>query len=291
MASRAELYAALDAYLAALRLRDPLRLEWTADALVTENNVALERGDGLWRTITGLGPYDFRFADEETGQVGLFTTVSETNDTSGCFIRLGLRSGAIAEVETLVVRQADEALVFPDPKFEPKPVMEAEVTPEARSSRAEMIALADGYFSTLQKNDGTIHTKFHPDCNRIENGVQTTNNPDFFVPVAHLPCEEQFLQGNYRYDDRLRGRRFPLVDEEKGIVLAHGFIDHCGVLGEYTLTDGTRVKSPIRRPHTFYLAEAFKIADGMITGIEANFMTVPYHMKSPWDGRGQERSL
>jgi len=73
-------------------------------------------------------------------------------------------------------------------------------------------------------------------------------------------------------------------------VLAHGFIDHCGVLGDYTLTDGTRVSSPIRRPHTFYLAEAFKIAGGMITGIEANFMTVPYHMKSPWDGRGQERS-
>ena len=290
MASREELYAALDAYLAALRARDPLRLEWTADALVTENNVALERGDGLWRTITGQGPYDFRFADEQTGQVALFTTVTETNATSGCCIRLGLRRAAIAEVETLIVRQADEALVFPDPKFEPKPVMEAEVAPAERSPRAEMIALADGYFCTLQKNDGTIHTRFHPDCNRIENGVQTTNNPDFFVPVAHLPCEEQFLQGNYRYDDRLRGRRFPLVDEEKGIVLAHGFIDHCGVLGEYSLTDGTRVSSPIRRPHTFYLAEAFKIAGGMITGIEANFMTVPYHMKSPWDGRGQERS-
>ena len=289
MASRAELYGALDAYLAALLARDSAQIEWTSDALVTENNVTLEPGDGLWRTITAQGPYDFRFADEQNDQVALFTTVTETNDTSGCCIRLGLRGGAIAEAETLVVRQADEALVFPDPKFEPKPLMEAEVAPAARSSRAEMIALSDGYFSTLERNDGTIHTKFHPDCDRIENGVQTTNNPDFFVPVAHLPCEEQFLQGNYRYDDRLRGRRFPLVDEEKGIVLAHGFIDHCGVLGEYTLTDGTPVSSPIRRPHTFYLAEAFKISGGMITGIEADFMTVPYHMKSPWDGRGQER--
>src|SRR5690606_18086041 len=155
------------------------------------------------------------------------------------------------------------------------PVMEAEVAPAERSPRAEMIALADGYFSTLQKNDGTIHTRFHPDCNRIENGVQTTNNPDFFVPVAHLPCEEQFLQGNYGDDDRRRGGGFPLVDEEKGIVLAHGFIDHCGVLGGYTLTDGTRVSSPIRRPHTFSLAAGFKIAGGMINGIEASFMTVP----------------
>jgi hypothetical protein len=285
LATRAELYAALDRYLAALLARDPARLEWAADALVTENNVALEPGDGLWGTITGIGPYDLRFADVKTGQIGLFTTVTETRDTSGACIRLGVLDDVVAEVETIVVRQADEALVFPDPKFETKPVME-EIVPEAeRSLPVEMIELADGYFATLELNDGTIRTKFHPDCNRVENGVQTTNNPDFFVPVAHLPCEEQFRLGNYRYDDRLRGRRFPLVDEERGIILAHGFIDHRGVLGEYALTDGTQVSSPIRRPHTFYLSEAFKIRQGAIEQIEANFITVPYHMPSPWDAR------
>jgi hypothetical protein len=281
------LYAALDRYLDALRAHDHARLEWTRDALVTENNVALEPGDGLWGTITALGPYDLRFADADTNQVALFTTVTEPHDTSGACIRLGLRGNAIAEAETIVVRQADEALVFPDPKFQSKPVMEAIVPEPERASRERMIALADGYFATLELNDGTIRTKFHPGCNRIENGVQTTNNPDFFVPVAHLSCEEQFAQGNYRYDDRLRGRRFPLVDEERGIVLAHGFIDHRGVLGEYELTDGTRVTSPIRRPHTFYLSEAFKIRRGAIEQIEANFITVPYHMPSPWDGRNQ----
>ena len=205
MATREDLYAALDRYLEALLARDPAQLEWAPGALTTENNVALEPGDGLWNTVTGIGPYDLRFADVESAQIALFTTVEETFDTSG--------------------------------------------------------------------------------GNRIENGVQTTNNPKFFVPVAGLPCEEQFRLGNYRYDDRLRGRRFPLVDEERGIVLAHGFIDHCGILGDYELTDSTKISSPIRRPHTFYLSEAFKIRDGAIEQIEANFITVPYHMPSPWDSR------
>ena len=144
MATREALYAALDRYLAALLARDHARLAWASGALVTENNVALEPGDGLWGTITGLGPYDLRFADEQEEQVALFTTVTETRDTSGACIRLGLRGAAIAEVETIVVRQADEALVFPDPKFERKPVMEAIVLEAERSSRTEMIALADG---------------------------------------------------------------------------------------------------------------------------------------------------
>jgi hypothetical protein len=103
--------------------------------------------------------------------------------------------------------------------------------------------------------------------------------------VARLGCEEQFRLGHYRYDDRLRARRFPLVDELRGIVLAHGFIDHSGKLGAYELTDGTRVTSPIRRPHSYCLAEAFKIRGGAIQQIEAVFHTVPYRMPSPWDSR------
>jgi len=93
--------------------------------------------------------------------------------------------------------------------------------------------------------------------------------------------------GNYRYDDRLRGRRFPLVDEERGLVLAAGFIDHAGTLTEYRLTDGRLIKSPINRPHSFYLFELFKIRNGQIEQIEANFITVPYNMPSPWDAWGE----
>jgi hypothetical protein len=280
---RAELYAVLDRFIEALLARDPSRVPWAAKVHASENNVALEIGDGIWNTVTGRGGYDLRFADALTGQVGLFTSLIETDDESACAMRLGVEDGAVAEVETVIVRQADSGLKFEHQKFEAKPALEEILPRQERATRDEMIALADGYFSTLQLNDGTIRTRFHRGCNRVENGVQTTNNADFFVPVARLGCEEQFALGYYRYDDRLRGRRFPLVDEERGLVLAAGFIDHCGKLGDYELTDGTRVSSPIRRPHSFYLMELFKLKQGAIEQIEANFITVPYHMPSPWD--------
>jgi len=286
LANRDALYAVLDRYLAALEARDPAGLDWADNPFNTENNVALEPGDGLWNTITARDPYDLRFADPERGQVALFTAVEETNALSPCCIRLALRDGRIAEVETVVARNADEGFPFRPQSFTRKPAMEALVPQSERASRDELLALANGYFETIERNDGTIRTRFHPSCNRVENGVQTTKNADFPLPIARLSCEEQFRLGWYRYDDRLRARRFPLVDEERGLVLAYGFIDHRGIVGEYTLTDGTPASSPVRRPHSYYLAEAFKIRAGAIEQIEADFITVPYHMPSPWDGPG-----
>ena len=282
--TRADLYRALDAYVAALKARDPTRVKWAAHVRNTENNVALMVGDGLWATITALGPYDLRFADPLTGQVALFTTATESDETSAMALRLKIENGAVSEAETLVVRQSDSGIKFEGQKFENKPAMNETLKAEQRLPRARMISLADGYFDTLQLNDGTLFTKFHPNCKRVENGVQTTNNPNFaVVPVSRLGCEEQFRAGNYRYDTRLRARRFMLVDEERGVVLAAGFIDHAGGLDSYKLTDGTVVKSPVRRPHSFYLFEAFKLKDGAIEQIEADFITVPYNMPSPWD--------
>jgi hypothetical protein len=284
LATREGLYEALDRFRDALAARDASRVEWGAAVRYTENNVALAPGDGLWNTLTALGPYDLRFADASHGQVALFTSVEETDAVSPCAIRLGFRAGVIEQAEIVVARNKDEGFPFLGQRFDDKPAMRAEVPEGERISREEMVALANGYFETIERNNGLIRTRFHPHCNRVENGVQTTNNTDFPLPIAGLGCEAQFALGWYRYDDALRARRFPLVDVERGIVLAHGFIDHSGRLGEYELTDGTKVSSPIRRPHSYYLAEAFKIRDGAIEQVEAVFHTVPYRMPSPWEG-------
>lgn len=282
------LYGFANQYLEALVARNPSGLPWAAKVKFTENNVALKIGDGLWGTISGRGADDLWAADPENGQVAYYGVVDERGTKSFFAMRLRIEDRKISEVETIVDRKGYGPGPFGDPdKMATLPIFSEDVPPDERSPRPRMIALADGYFNTLQLNDGQVFTAFDPACSRRENGVWTANDPhpDPNSPMSaygKISCEQGFKLGNYRWDDRLRDRRFPLVDEEKGFVLAGGFIDHSGRLETYTTTDGVTHQSPMKSPHSFCFLEMFKIVDGKIRHAEADFITVPYYMPSPW---------
>lgn len=283
------LYGFVDRYLAALLAREPARLPWSKDVLFTENNVELQIGDGLWGTITGFGGA-ISAADPENGQVVWLGIVDERGVQSFFALRMRIEDHKISEVETIVDRKGYGPGPFGDPNnYGTLPILSDDVPPERRTPRERMIALADGYFNTLQLNDGALFTQFTDDCSRRENGVWTANDPNpdpkatsSISSYGKISCEAGFKLGNYRWDDRLRDRRFPLVDEEKGLVLAGGFIDHSGRLETYTTTDGVKHDSPIKSPHSFCFLEMFKVVDGKIRHAEAIFITVPYYMPSPW---------
>ena len=93
--------------------------------------------------------------------------------------------------------------------------MLAEVPEAERVTRSEMIQLANGYFETIERNNGMIRTRFHPHCNRVENGVQTTNNEDFPCPSPGSAARPSSRSAGTATTTSTR-RRFPLVDIERG---------------------------------------------------------------------------
>jgi hypothetical protein len=281
------LYEHLDQYLAALSARDPSQVPWAKSTRYTENNVALAVGDGIWGTARGLGSYKFRFADPKMGSVGFYGVLKEAEADSPFALRLKLNHGRIAEAEILVARLSDAGLPFvrvPDPV---DPQLMSPLEPGSRSSRTTLISLANGYFDTFQHNDGKLHTSFDEHCNRVEDGTQTTNNPAVpYAPFMALGCAEQFRLGYFRYVDRLRSRRFLVVDEELGVVMTSSLFDLSGQLDEYALTDGRKFPSLVQRPVSYCLIETFKIGSGKIKHVEAIFVKMPYRMPSPWVAAG-----
>ena len=280
----------IDQYLAGLLAHDPSRVPWAEHVKFTENNVPMRIGDGLWGTVDKLGAYKLYFADSQAGQAGFYGVVSEGSKTSVYGLRLKVQGRRIADVETIVARPRESRPDFPNPAglTDDKPVFSTVEPPGQRSTREQLITIADSYFATLQQNDGRVYAPFDKDCNRVEDGVQTTNNPQRAAGSGNgfpaLGCEEQFKSGYFHFVTRVRDRRFPLVDVERGLVLVAAFFDHTGGMRTVTLSNGTSrpIGAPFDEPYSFVLFELFKVTNGKIRQVEAVLEDVPYGTQSAW---------
>ena len=141
-------------------------------------------------------------------------------------------------MEDFVVRDADAAK-----KLEarsPNPVLLKAVPVAEREPREELLKTANMYFSGLQNNDGKGVYPFADDCNRVENGTQTTattpictrrnGEPSAGYPIGTLGCEAQFKTGYFKIVTHIRDRRWVIVDRERGLAFAFAFFDHAGTV-------------------------------------------------------------
>jgi hypothetical protein len=276
--SKRTLEAIGNEYRSAYIARDASRAPISKHVRFTENNVEMPFPDASWDTVTAEVGSALTFSDPTTEHVGIFTAVLQ-NDTPGFLaVRLKVARDEIVEIEHILSTKRNLSGP-PTPigdvsGFEHDPELVGPVPEALRSSREQMIKLADGYFATLENNRGEIRgTRFSPEAVRVENGKRYTE------------IERGFRLGIYRFNDRVRDRDYFLVDEERGLVMARAFIDHKGVLDEYLLTDGTPRRSMFREPHSWSVLEVFKIRNGMITNVAAAFIATHYYLRSPWTVR------
>lgn len=274
----------VDRYLSALEANDPARLSLAEDVKFTENGQQLAVGEALWGTATSAGESRFVISDPETGQAAVFAVIEESGRPAILNARLKIEDGKITEIETIVIR--DNARLFEAEAMKDFPDILSEPVPEdARVPREEMIAIANSYFTGLDTENSGKNVPFDPACRRRENGAVMANADDPEAgAMRNRTCQEQFDTGFSRIVTDIRERRFPVVDEERGIVYAIGFFDHNGTIKPFEMRNGEIFKPtpPYTRPFSWMIGEAFKIVDGRIRQIEAVLVGVPYGMPSGW---------
>jgi hypothetical protein len=288
----------VDRYLDAVIAHQPDKVPLAKNVRFTEDGQLLEIGDGMWRTLHAKGRYRLFVSDVPAGQVAFFGSIEEDNRDPDkgtpalIALRLKVHNQQIAEIEQIVIRDEKTAARV-DGLTVNRAYLEAVPTSE-RMSRADLITTANKYFSGMQKNDGMGDYPFAADCNRLENGMQTTNAP---TPAgqtrpdprtspnysAQWSCMEQFKSGLLHFVSRIRDRRYVAVDEERGIVFAFGFFDHeAGSTRTFQTPDGRTVTAGPVQPWTWEIAELFKVQGGKIHKIEALLQRSPYGMNSGW---------
>jgi hypothetical protein len=263
------------AYLEAWRMHDPARAPIDRRVRFVENSVEMPFPDGSWDTITLEVGQAMVLSDPQTGQVGIYTTFLQNDTQTFAAVRLGVRRGSIVEIEHVLSTRRNLSSP-PTPigdvwRYQRDPDFPQVVPAGERASRESLVRHANGYFDTLEFNNGQIRgTRFTASATRNENGLLFTN------------IEQGFRSGRYRFNNRVRDRDCFLVDEVRSAVMCRGYIDHKGVLDEYRLTDGTVIRSVYREPHTWAFFEAFKVRGDAITAVEATFTGAPYYIRSPF---------
>jgi hypothetical protein len=287
---RACLEGMVDRYLDAVLMHDPHRIDITPDFKFTENGVRLDLGDGLWRTMSAKGSYRMFVTDAEAGHVAFLGSIREDDMPAMIAVHLKVKNLRIVAAETFIQRNEKSALGFEKIGY----TWTDEIPPAERMTRAELLRISNLYFTGMQRNDGKGDYPFAPDCNRIENGTNSTN-----VPVkpgekradpktanmysGQWGCREQFESGLLYFVSRIRDRRFVAVDPERGLTFSFIFFDHsAGDTRRFRSADGREITAGPRQPWTWQLAEAFRVEKSQIRQIMAIMERVPYGMNSGW---------
>jgi hypothetical protein len=202
-------------------------------------------GDGLWGSVRRKGDKAQYGVDPSTGNVVWLGIVYDHDAPAFYGMRLRVQGGLISEVETVVARKGNPGS-FGDPaQF----VVDAAFDESAAKplSRKRLQSLADAYLSA------------HSAAQRRENGVQIT--------------------GEDLKPERVRARRFPVIDAERGLVVAQAFVD-------FDAADGKAALPGNAYPRAREAFEILKVgADGKVARVEAVSVFQSYGMPSPWTAR------
>jgi hypothetical protein len=216
--TRDVLRTAAGAYYNALVAHDASRLSWAPSARVTENGTAVAPGQGFWKTA-GAATFTRVSYDTDTCSVHSQAVMNDGTRPAIVGVRFkiaGAGSSEITESETITTHSGDY-LVFSTNGLIRSDSARTDTrwtaaVPEAqRSTRQQLIDIADGYYSMF--TSGTVdRTPYKTNCDRWENGVRTSAGNCVFGNASGT--------GDGK-DNFISHRRYPFVDVENGVVVGY----------------------------------------------------------------------
>jgi hypothetical protein len=294
----------VDKYLAAMVAHDASKAPFAASVKFTENAKLLpvaKPTEGLWVTATSLENYKFYVADIKAGQIAFVGLVKEKDKTALLSMRLKIENKKISEVESVVVRDMNEANLW-TLKTPPAEFSRA-LAPAERVSREELARISSVYFDGIVKISSKI-VPWDDECYRLENGMWTAgpklppeiaaNEPkSAAAPKPSGPsggafsrgrCAEAFDSGVFALIESIEPRRTPVVDEERGVTWGVYLFNHPGV-ETVKMPDGSIQKAAYfaGQPNSMPMSELFKIKSGKIRDIMAVGVVNPYKSGSGWE--------
>jgi hypothetical protein len=263
---RACLADTLTRYLDSLVAHDPKKAPLAANAHFTEDAKPLAVGEGLWKTASKVRPNRRDYLDEREGTAAVHAVVEENGAPVLFAARLKVANRKITEIETMVVRNVQEGVLFmPDELSKPSPMLDAPPK-SALMPRDMMIEMALRYPGGLKVGSfEKSKAVFGTDAYRFENGVRMAGKGCTFRPPS---CEN------------LRSQQLPTLAAIKADVVAVD--EQNGTVLLYMNFGPGSLPGPQSAGKELVTFEAFKIYGGEIHAVEAVLEGAPENTPRGW---------
>jgi hypothetical protein len=254
---RACLSRTLTRFLDAMVKHDPADASLADTFRYTENALEVRRGEGLWKSATAFGPVQRRYLDPVTGQAAYFGLVQEGTESGIATLRIRVVDRRVTEGELVIGRR--ESGIFNAENLLANPPAERTLPAGERVARDAMVRAANSYFDGLQTKDGRAILS-RPGCIRIENGVTMTGvRPGRGQGAAPVDLGDCANMANMGQIAAVVNRRFPVVDEEAGVVVG---------MAVFNRPPGAKRANGTLWPRNL-LTEVFVLEDGRVDAIYA----------------------
>jgi hypothetical protein len=217
---RACLTGYVDAYFTALKAHSAQALPQASSARITENGAEKKLAETFWPGAQDA-VYRFDIVNTRVSATGTEAVIRNADGSKTILmLRLKLRSGAITEIETIRANKGDAGsrLWDPDQLRTVSPSLLLSIREPARDSYYDLIGTTESYWRAFQ-TQGTPNyrrARLLTDALRVENGWH----------AAGVVRDGKFVDAARGFDDgtfvgrNVWDRRYPVVDEERGIVLS-----------------------------------------------------------------------
>lgn len=261
----------IDAYYAALTANNAAGLPQASRARITENGRERKLADTFWANAEEV-IWRFDIANARRGDTGTQVVIRNADGSKTMhMLRLKVASGAISEIEIIKANQGDaDRLWGPDQLKGVSPLLTLSIREQDRESYYDLIGTVESYWRAFQTNGTPLYrrARIAPDLERFENGFQTTG---IVRDGVYQDAQRGFDEGRF-LGRNLWGRRYAVVDEERGIVLCIvRFGLKAGMKSQNVATSNDRL-----------VGEFFAIKNSHISHIQAVIFNLPDAEPTGW---------
>jgi len=268
---RSALTAYIDQYFKALIANNPSTVPLAGSAKITLNGDIKSLAGTFWENAESV-VYRFDIVNTRRGDTGTEAVIKNSDGSLTMFmLRLKIAGDKITEIEAIKCNKGEADHIWDASNLtEVSPSFLLSIREVERDSYYDLIGTAESYWRAFQTNGSSEYrpARLLPDSKRFENGMQATG---MIIDGQYESTAKGFDTGFFK-ERNIWDRRYPVVDEERGVVLS---------IVRFGIKPGLKSRSEATSSDRL-VAEFFAIRSGMIQEIQAVLVNRPDEMPTGW---------